>query len=208
MRPARAPRSYGRSTVRAPAAEAAQPGLFPLTSETVYPTVVDAQRNCCSFINSLYIVAPGTGVCLQNRGACFVLREGHPNCVGPHKRPLHTIIPALVMRGGRPWLSFGVMGGDMQPQGHLQVLCNVVDFGMAPQEAVEAPRFRHFDGLRVAVERPAYEEVAGPLQAKGHKVQPADPRDCGGGQLIEIDPRTGALAAGSDPRKDGCAVGY
>jgi len=189
------------------------PGLFPLAGDTVYLTVVDAQRNCCSFINSLYagfgsgIVAGDTGVCLPSRGACFVLEDGHPNCVGPHKRPLNTIIPALVLRQGRPWLCYGVMGGHMQPQGHLQVLCNLVDFGMGPQQAIEAPRFCHFSGLEVAVEHPAYEEVADALEARGHKLV-EEPGLYGGGQLIAIDRGTGALAAGSDPRKDGCAVGY
>ena len=184
-----------------------------MAGDTVYLTVVDAQRNCCSFINSLYagfgsgIVAGDTGVCLPSRGACFVLEDGHPNCVGPHKRPLNTIIPALALRDGKPWLCYGVMGGHMQPQGHLQVLCSLVDFGMGPQQAIEAPRFCHFAGLQVAVEHPAYEVVADGLRAKGHELV-EEPGLYGGGQLIAIDPETGTLAAGSDPRKDGCAVGY
>lgn len=188
-------------------------GAFPAGEDTVYLTVVDAERNCCSFINSLYtgfgsgLVAGDTGVCLQNRGAGFVLEEGHPNCVGPHKRPLHTIIPAFATRQGRPWLCYGVMGGHMQPQGHVQVLLNMVDFGMAPQDAIEAPRFCHLDGLRVALEHPAHEEVGPALAARGHHLV-SNPGLYGGGQLIEIDPETGALAAGSDPRKDGSAVGY
>jgi len=189
------------------------PGLLSCSADTVYLTVVDADRNCCSFINSLYagfgsgIVAGETGVCLQNRGGCFVLEEGHTNCVAPHKRPLNTIIPALAMRDGKPWLCYGVMGGHMQPQGHIQVLCNMVDFGMSPQDAIEAARFCHSQGLQVAIERPAYEQVGDALRAKGHDVV-KEPGLYGGGQLIEIDPKTGALAAGSDPRKDGCAVGY
>jgi gamma-glutamyltranspeptidase/glutathione hydrolase len=197
----------GRASARFPA------GAFAAGEDTVYLTVVDAERNCCSFINSLYtgfgsgLVAGDTGVCLQNRGACFVLEEGHPNCLGPHKRPLHTIIPAFALRRGRPWLCYGVMGGHMQPQGHVQVLLNMVDFGMAPQDAIEAPRFCHFDGLRVALEHPAHEEVGPALAARGHHLL-SNPGLYGGGQLIAIDPETGALAAGSDPRKDGCAVGY
>ena len=188
-------------------------GTFSAGEDTVYLTVVDAERNCCSFINSLYtgfgsgLVAGDTGVCLQNRGACFVLEEGHPNCAGPHKRPLQTIIPALATRNGKPWLCYGVMGGHMQPQGHVQVLLNMVDFSMAPQDAIEAPRFCHFDGLRVALEHPAHEDVGPALAARGHHLL-SHPGLYGGGQLIEIDPGTGALAAGSDPRKDGCAVGY
>jgi len=189
------------------------PGVFPTDGDTVYLSVVDEERNCCSFINSLYqgfgsgIVAGDTGVCLQNRGACFVMEQGHPNCVGPNKRPLHTIIPALAMRKGKPWLCYGVMGGHMQPQGHLQVLCNMVDFGMRPQDAIEAPRFCYNRGLEVAIEHPAYRRVGKELRALGHKLL-SRPGVYGGGQLIEIDPETGALAAGSEPRKDGCAVGY
>ncbi len=203
-----------RALIKAERASARfEPGLFPRTGDTVYLTVVDEERNCCSFINSLYasfgsgIVAGDTGVCLQSRGGGFVVEEGHANCAGPHKRPLHTIIPAMAMREGRPWLCFGVMGGHMQPQGHLQVLCNMVDFGMGPQDAIEAPRFCHFQGLRVAVERPAYDEVSEALRALGHEVV-KEPGVYGGGQLIEIDAETSALAAGSEPRKDGCAVGY
>ena len=195
------------------AAAGFDPGVFPRSGDTVYLTVVDAERNCCSFINSLYagfgsgVVAGETGVCLSNRGACFVMKEGHPNCVGPHKRPLNTIIPAMALRAGEPWLCYGVMGGHMQPQGHLQVLCNMVDFGMSPQDAVEAPRFCHFQGRRVAVERPAFEEVGEALRARGHELL-EDPGVYGGGQLIELDRETGMLAAGTEPRKDGCAVGY
>ncbi len=195
------------------AAKGSDPGVFPRAGDTVYLTVVDQERNCCSFINSLYggfgsgIVAGDTGVCLSNRGGCFVMAEGHPNCVGPHKRPLNTIIPAMALRDGEPWLSYGVMGGHMQPQGQLQVLCNVVDFGMSPQDAIEAPRFCHFQGQRVAVERPAFEEVGEALKAKGHELL-GEPGVYGGGQLIQIEAETGALAAGTDPRKDGCAVGY
>ncbi len=118
------------------------------TGDTIYLTAADGQGNVISLIQSLYdafgagIVAGETGIALQNRGALFTLQAGHPNQVAPGKRPFHTLVPAMVMKDGRPWLSFGVMGGDMQPQGHVQVLLNVIEFGMNVQEAGEAARYR------------------------------------------------------------------
>jgi gamma-glutamyltranspeptidase/glutathione hydrolase len=193
------------------AAEKVEPGLE-MEGDTVYFTVVDKERNAISFINSIFhnfgsgIVAGDTGVVLQNRGSLFSLDEQHLNCLEPGKRPFHTIIPAMVMKNDQLLLSFGVMGGDMQPQGQVQVLLNLLEFGMNIQAAGEAPRFRHADG-EVALESEIPAQTALELFDKGHKiVSGADV--FGGFQGIRIDPHTGLLQGGSDPRKDGCALGY
>ncbi len=185
--------------------------------DTVYLTVVDGRGNAVSFISSLYhsfgsgLVVPGTGICLQNRGACFTLEEGHPNALDGGKRPYHTIIPAMALRDGQLWLSFGVMGGFMQPQGHVQVLSNMIDHGMDAQTALDAPRFRVDErgGLEVSVEAGVPGQTRTALAEMGHdvRVQPALGSGFGGGQIIAVDADTGVLEGGSDPRKDGCAVG-
>ncbi len=180
--------------------------------DTVYMTVADGQGNIVSLIQSLYsdfgsgIVAADTGIVLHNRGSMFNLTPGHPNEVGPHKRPLHTLIPAFVMKDGKPWLSFGVMGGDHQAQGHAQVLVNLIDFGMNIQEAGEAARINH-GGAGLQVESAIAGAVREGLIRRGHKVVEAIGA-FGGFQGILIDPRTGVLMGGSDPRKDGLAIGY
>jgi len=186
-------------------------------SETIYLTAADSTGNMVSFINSLYdlfgsgVVVPGTGFALQDRGAGFTLDPGLPNTVAPGKRPFHTLIPAFVTRPDSsgvevPWLSFGVMGGSMQPQGHVQVLLNLVAFGMDLQEAIDAPRFRHLDGLRVALEPAIGDEVRRRLAALGHVIVPDSNIAFGGAQAILRLPR--GYAAGSDPRKDGMAAGH
>jgi gamma-glutamyltranspeptidase/glutathione hydrolase len=180
--------------------------------DTVYLTVVDEDRNIVSFINSLYhpggsgMVAGSTGVLLQNRGACFVLDEQHDNCIAPGKRPLHTIIPAMACREGKPVLSFGVMGGSYQPLGHAWVISNWLDFGMDLQEAIDAPRF-HAENGTLFVERPVPQETRQELLRLGHQVVEAD-MPIGGAQMIYIDWMQGVLHGASDPRKDGCALGY
>lgn len=193
--------------------------------DTVYLSVVDKDRNCCSLIQSVYFgfgskVTPGElGFVLQNRGALFALDESHANRLEPHKRPFHTIIPAMVTKDGQPWLCFGVMGGDMQPQGHVQVLLNMIDFGMNVQEAADAARVRHMgsqtptgqpmdaDGGKVAVESGVPEPVIKALQERGHIIVKS-PGSFGGYQAIQIDHQHGVLHGGTDPRKDGAAVGY
>src|SRR6266700_3979966 len=143
--------------------------------DTVYLTVVDKDHNVVSFINSLFdlfgsgIVAGDTGVCLQNRGAGFNLDPQSWNRVEPHKRPMHTLIPGMVMKDGKPYLSFGVMGGDNQPQGHTQVLLNLIEFGMNVQEAGEAPRFRQTGG-KLGLESGIGPEARRILTMKGHEV--------------------------------------
>jgi len=192
------------------------PGPLLTQSETIYLTAADAEGNMVSLINSNYdyfgsgIVVPGTGFALQNRGAGFTLTQGLPNTVAPGKRPFHTLIPGFVTRsvGGREqaYMSFGLMGGGMQAQGHVQFLLNYLVFGMDLQAAIDAPRFRHLDGLRVALEAPVGDAVRRRLTAMGHVLVERPPGAFGGAQAIVRLPQ--GFAAGSDPRKDGMAVGY
>jgi len=188
----------------------------PKRGGTVYLTAADADGRMVSFIQSNYygfgsgVVVPGTGISLQNRGAGFTLEEGHPNRVGPSKRPFHTIIPAFLTEGGRPRTSFGVMGGPMQPQGHVQMVLRTVAWGQNPQAAADAPRWRVVEGRTVAVESGVPADVVDALTALGHDVTATAPEASfafGGAQLIERLPG-GGYAAGSDPRKDGLAIGF
>ncbi len=180
--------------------------------DTVYLTVVDKDRNCVSFIQSIFsafgsgLVAGDTGIVLHNRGAGFSFDPTAANKLEGGKRPFHTLIPGMVFREGKPWLTFGVMGGDMQAQGHVQVLLNMIDFGMDVQQAGEQPRFRHFES-GLALETAIGADVRKALEVKGHKLAAA-PGMFGGYQAIMIDPVSGALAGGSDIRKDGCAIGW
>ena len=183
-----------------------------MESDTVYLAVVDRDRMAVSLINSLFssfgsgICTEDTGIMLHNRGACFVLDAGHPNCIGPGKRPMHTIIPGMAMRDGRCAMPFGVMGAHYQPMGHAQVITNMVDYGMDVQAAIDGPRAFCVDAASV-VERGVPPATIAGLQERGHDVVVA-PRPWGGGQAIEIDWARGVLIGGSDPRKDGCALGY
>lgn len=180
--------------------------------DTVYLTVADSHGNVVSFIQSLFgsfgagIVAGETGITLHNRGSGFVLTPGHPNEIAPSKRPLHTLVPAMIMKDGRPWVSFGVMGGDNQAQGHAQVVMNLVDFGMHVQAAGEAARMRHM-GTHLALERGIGPDVRAALEARGHRLREGRAQ-MGGYQGIMIDPVTGVMLGGSDPRKDGLAIGW
>ena len=189
----------------------APPGMSE-EGDTVYFTVVDGDHNVVSFINSLFssfgsgVVAGDTGIALQNRGGSFSLDPNHRNSVAPRKRPFHTLVPAMVLKDGQPFFSFGVMGGDMQPQGHVQVVANVVDFGMDVQHAGEAPRFRH-SSRGVALESAIDGNVRFGLSRKGHSILDSFGA-FGGYQGIIIDPVSGALMGGSDPRKDGLAIGW
>ena len=144
---------------------------------------------------------------LQNRGASFSLNPNHVNRIAPHKRTMHTIIPGMIAQNGLPLVTFGVMGGQMQPQGHLQLVCNLVDFNMDVQSALDAPRFRVLDGSTVTVEESVPMNVQAGLARKGHQLLPPY-TFFGGGQAIFIHPEYNTLIAGSEPRRDGCAVGY
>ena len=199
------------------AAELVEPGEAVTASETIYLSAADESGNMISFINSIYwefgsgVVVPGTGFALQNRGAGFTMELGLPNTVGPGKRPFHTIIPAFVTRplpngGEEPWLSFGVMGGSIQPQGHTQVLLNLLLFDMDLQDAIDAPRFRHLSERGVALELPISDEVRAALAAMGHEILPDGTVLFGGSQAVMRLQH--GWAAGSDPRKDGMAVGH
>ena len=181
---------------------------------TVYLCAADGDGMMVSMIQSNYqgfgsgVVVPGTGVALHNRGAGFVLTEGHPNQVAPGKRPYHTIIPAFLTQNGQAVGPFGVMGGFMQPQGHMQMVVNQVDYGMNPQTALDAPRWQWLRGREIEVETAAPQFVLQGLAARGHALSA---RYFGGsfgrGQIIRRLP-SGAYVAGSEPRTDGCAVGY
>ena len=180
--------------------------------DTVYITVVDKDGNCCSFINSIFqsfgsgIVAGNTGVVMHNRGFSFSTKPGHPNQVAPRKRPMHTIIPAMAFKDGLPRFVFGVMGGQYQPMGQSWVLSNMLNYGMDPQAALDLPRIFPYAG-KVEAERGIPQATCEALAAMGHKMVPAADAH-GGGQVIEIDRERGILIGGSDPRKDGCALGY
>jgi gamma-glutamyltranspeptidase/glutathione hydrolase len=202
----------GRAALLDPtrAADRVDPGRPFDSGETIYLTVADAHGNMVSFINSVFeyfgsgVVVPGTGFVLQNRGAGFTLADGHPNQIAPRKRPFHTLIPGFVTKDGHPFLAFGVMGGSMQPQGHAQLLLNLLVFGMDLQEAIDAPRVRHMGGSRIVLEAPIPDQVRLRLWELGHSI--SDGGSFGGAQAV-LKLAQG-WAAGSDPRKDGMAAGH
>lgn len=187
------------------------PSLAP-SSDTVYLTVVDADGNAISFINSVFsvfgtgIVSDTTGVLFHNRGSSFVTTPGHPNAIGPGKRPMHTIMPGMLAKDGEIIMPFGVMGGHFQPFGHAHLVTNIIDFGLDVQRSIETPRIFHYDGV-LSAERGVPDETLAALAALGHQVGRA-PVPHGGGQAIWIDRERGVLAGGSDPRKDGMALGF
>jgi gamma-glutamyltranspeptidase/glutathione hydrolase len=185
---------------------------------TIYLTAADERGMMVSFIQSNYmgfgsgVVVPGTGVSLQNRGHCFSLEAGHPNQVAPRKRPFQTIIPAFLTRDGQPQMSFGVMGGNMQPQGHMQTLVRMLAYGQNPQAACDAPRWKVNRGLDIDVESTMEADVIASLRAMGHNLAPApDPyMDFGSGQFIWrlTDSIEDGYVAASDSRRDGHAAAF
>ncbi|MBB4846098.1 gamma-glutamyltranspeptidase/glutathione hydrolase [Paucibacter oligotrophus] len=188
----------------------------PVKGGTIYLTAADEGGMMVSFIQSNYmgfgsgLVVPGYGVSLQNRGHGFTLQAGHPNVVAPGKRPFHTIIPAFLSKDGKPVMSYGVMGGNMQPQGHLQTLVRMLDYGQSPQAACDAPRWRFNEGLSLNVEPHMPAATVEGLRALGHQIGDIHDsyQDFGAGQFIwRLEDGAGYVAA-SDPRRDGAAVGF
>jgi gamma-glutamyltranspeptidase / glutathione hydrolase len=183
-------------------------------TDTEYVATADSEGNLVSFIQSNFmgfgsgVVEPQTGIVLQNRGHLFSLDENHPNCIAPHKRCVHTLMPGMILRDGKPYAALGLKGGHVQPQVQVQVITNLVDFGMTPQEAISAPRFNHIEGAKVGLEPEFAESIKDDLSRRGHQVVGGNPESFGGAHMIAIDPESGAFIGGSDPRKGGCALGY
>ncbi len=206
------------------AARSVSAGRSKADGDTIYLCTADRHGNVVSLIQSLFhsfgsgVVAGGTGIVLHNRGASFNLDPTHPNRLAPRKRPFHTLIPALALSTGKPWLAFGTRGADGQPQTQAQVLANIVDFGMNPQEALEAPRVVHDgpsshhppDTVVLESRIPDVERVAEELRLRGQQVLISSELDVGMGtaQAIQVDRERGILMAGSDPRGDGAAIGW
>jgi gamma-glutamyltranspeptidase/glutathione hydrolase len=207
---------YLRSRARLVDMKRAQPFAAgkPPKGGTVYLTAADASGMMISFIQSNYmgfgsgVVVPGTGISLQNRAATFVMREGHPNRAGPSKRPYQTIIPAFVTKDGKPVMSFGVMGGTMQPQGHVQVMVRIADYAQNPQAACDGPRFRWVQGMEVNIEGGLAPAVLEELARRGHKLTELKEGYMDFGSCQAIWKLEGGYLAASDPRRDGQAAGF
>jgi len=145
---------------------------------------------------------------LQNRGPLFSLDEHHPNCIGPHKRCAHTLMPGMIFKDGKPCAALGLKGGHVQPQVQVQMITNLIDFGMTPQQAIAAPRFNHIEATTVGLEADIPHAVKEELARRGHQIVGGNPESFGGAHMIMIHPESGAFVGGSDPRKGGCALGF
>ena len=184
----------------------------PFRGGTIYLCTADGEGNMVSYIQSNYmgfgsgIVIPGTGIALQNRGANFTLDEDMENCLGPGKKSLHTIIPGFLMKDGKAVGSFGVMGGFMQPQGHVQVIMNTLDFMMNPQETLDAPRWQWVGGKKIQVEKTFPAEIVEELKRRGHEMEVLESSlTFGRGQIIWRD-ENGVLCGATEPRADGAVA--
>jgi gamma-glutamyltranspeptidase / glutathione hydrolase len=202
-----------RSQIR-PSQAALEYQSVPTGTDTEYVAAADSEGNLVSFIQSNFmgfgsgVVEPETAIILQNRGHLFSLDEDHPNCIGPHKRCVHTLMPGMILKDGKPNAALGLKGGHVQPQVQVQIISNLIDFAMTPQEAIAAPRFNHVDGLKVALEPEFSRTVIDELTRYGHQVVCGNPESFGGAHAIVIDSESGAFVGGSDPRKGGCALGF
>jgi gamma-glutamyltranspeptidase/glutathione hydrolase len=183
-------------------------------ADTEYVAAADSEGNLVSFIQSNFmgfgsgVVEPETGIILHNRGHLFSLDASHPNCIGPHKRCVHTLMPGIILKKGRPYVAVGLKGGHVQPQVQTQIICNLIDHNMTPQQAIAAPRFNHVDGAKVALEAEFSADVKQDLSRRGHQVVEGNPESFGGAHMILLHPDSGAFVGASDPRKGGCALGY
>ena len=183
-------------------------------TDTEYVAAADREGNLVSFIQSNFmgfgsgVVEPETGIILQNRGHLFSLDENHPNCIGPHKRCVHTLMPGMIFKDGKPYAALGLKGGHVQPQVQVQMITNLIDFGMTPQQAISAPRFNHIEATKVGLEPDIPHAVKDELARRGHQVVGGNPESFGGAHMIMIHPESGAFVGGSDPRKGGCALGF
>jgi gamma-glutamyltranspeptidase len=186
----------------------------PVSADTEYVAAADSHGNVVSFIQSNFmgfgsgVIEPETGIILQNRGHLFSLDEKHPNCIGPHKRCVHTLMPGMILRDGKPYAALGLKGGHVQPQVQAQIISRLIDGRMTVQEAISAPRFNHMNGLEVALEAAVPDTTIQDLRRRGHKIVGGTPESFGGAHAIMIDSESGAFMGGSDPRKGGCALGF
>ena len=196
---------------------ATQPGMTKKREreyDTEYVAAADAEGNLVSFIQSNFmgfgsgVVEPETGIILQNRGHLFSLDENHANCIAPHKRCVHTLMPGVILRGGKPYAALGLKGGHVQPQVQVQIICNLVDFGMTIQQAISAARFNHIEAEKTSLEPEISHAVRDELARRGHKIVSGSPESFGGAHAIVVDTESGAFIGGSDPRKGGCALGF
>jgi gamma-glutamyltranspeptidase/glutathione hydrolase len=187
---------------------------MPTGTDTEYVAAADSEGNLVSFIQSNFmgfgsgVVEPETGIILQNRGHLFSLNEKHPNCIGPGKRCAHTLMPGLLFKNGKPYAAVGLKGGHVQPQVQVQIIANLIDFGMTPQQAISAPRFNHIESSKVGLEPDFAPAVKDELARRGHQLVGGNPESFGGAHAIVVSPETGAFIGGSDPRKGGCALGF
>jgi len=183
-------------------------------SDTEYVAAADSHGNLVSFIQSNFmgfgsgVVEPETGIILQNRGHLFSLDENHPNCIGPHKRCVHTLMPGMIFKTGKPYAALGLKGGHVQPQVQVQIIVNLIDHGMTPQAAISAARFNHIEGTKVGLESEMPQIVSHELTNRWHQVVGGNPESFGGAHMILIHPESGAFVGGSEPRKGGCALGF
>lgn len=186
----------------------------PAGNDTEYVAAADRQGNMVSFIQSNFmgfgscVVEPETAIILQNRGHLFSVDENHPNRIAPHKRCVTTLMPGLMFKDGKPFAVLGLKGGHVQPQVQTQIISNLVDHGMTPQQAISAARFNHIEGTKVGLEPEIAASVKAELAKRGHEVVGGNPESFGGAHMIMIHPDSGALVGGSDPRKGGCALGF